>query len=178
MRLNTERLVIRDLEDGDAERLYQIVWQKDVVRFMGDWSEHQTTVADTKRFIQWRREQIDTADIYENRRYAIALKDSDRLIGIVGTGLVEGPHEVELAYFLAEAYQGKGYATEAVTALAEWYFRQAPVPYVILTIDCANRPSCNVAKRAGFELYEKRTPIGHQQPDMESDSYFYYRKYR
>ena len=42
----------------------------------------------------------------------------------------------------------------------------------------ANEASCKVAERAGFELFEKRTPIGHKQPNMESDSYFYYRKYR
>ena len=178
MRLETERLVIRDLEFSDAARLHTIVWQKNMVRFMRDWSEHQTAVADTERFILWRRGQIDASDVYENRRYAVALKGSDLLIGIVGTGLAEDLHEVEMAYFLDEAYQKEGYATEAVTALANWYFKQAPVPYLILTIDCANKPSCNVAKRAGFELYEKRTPIGHKQPDMESDSYFYYRKYR
>ena len=178
MRLETERLIIRDLEETDAERLYGIVRQKGMVRFMRDWSEHQRTMEDTVRFIKWRRGQIYCADVFENRRYAIAHKDGDTLIGVVGTGLSEGLHEVEMAYFLDEAYQKNGYATEAVAALAEWYFRQAPVSYVILTIDCANAASCGVAKRAGFELYEKRTPIGHQQPDMESDSYYYYRRYR
>lgn len=178
MRLETERLVIRDLELSDAERLYKIVWQKSVVRFMRDWSEHQTTVEAAQSFIQWRRSQMQTTDVYENRRYAVALKDDDLLIGIVGTGLEEDLHEVEMAYFLDEAYQKKGYATEAVTALAEWYFQQAPVPYLILTIDCANEPSCKAAERSGFELYEKRTPIGHKQPNIESDSYYYYRKYR
>ena len=178
MRLETERLIIRDLEMPDAERLYAIVRQKNVVRFMRDWSEYQKTVADTERFIQWRRGQIDSADVYENRRYAVALKDNDLLIGIVGTGLEESLCEVEMAYFLDEAYQKKGYAAEAVTALANRYFQKAPVPYLILTIDRANTPSCNVAERAGFVLYEERTPIGHKMSNMESDSYFYYRKYR
>ena len=34
MRMETERLVIRDLERKDQEQLYKIVWQKNVVRFM------------------------------------------------------------------------------------------------------------------------------------------------
>ena len=34
------------------------------------------------------------------------------------------------------------------------------------------------AEKCGFELFEKRMPIGHKQPNMESDSYFYYRRYR
>ena len=49
---------------------------------------------------------------------------------------------------------------------------------MVLTIDCANIASCRVAEKAGFQLFEKRTPINHNQPNMESDSYFYYRKYR
>lgn len=40
MRIETERLVIRDLERKDQEQLYKIVWQKNVVRFMRDWSEN------------------------------------------------------------------------------------------------------------------------------------------
>lgn len=41
MKIETERLVIRDLEQKDKEQLFRIVWQKDVVRFMRDWSVNQ-----------------------------------------------------------------------------------------------------------------------------------------
>ena len=40
MRIETQRLIIRDLERKDQEQLYKIVWQKNVVRFMKDWSEN------------------------------------------------------------------------------------------------------------------------------------------
>lgn len=40
MYIKTNRLVIRDLERKDEEQLYKIVWQKNVVRFMKDWSEN------------------------------------------------------------------------------------------------------------------------------------------
>ena len=46
------------------------------------------------------------------------------------------------------------------------------------TTRLANEASCRVAERAGFELFEKRYPISHKQPNMESDCYYYYRKYR
>lgn len=36
MRIETERLIIRDLEQKDKEQLFKIVWQKEVVRFLGD----------------------------------------------------------------------------------------------------------------------------------------------
>lgn len=36
MRIETERLIIRDLEQKDRELLFRMVWQEGVVRFMSD----------------------------------------------------------------------------------------------------------------------------------------------
>lgn len=178
MLIETERLIIRDLEQKDAEELYKIVWQKNVVRFMKDWSEHGSNPEAFNGYIEWHQTQKNSTDVYECKRYAITIKGEDVLIGVVGMGLEETVNEVEMAYFLDEAYQGNGYASEALSALFDWCIKVSDLPYLILTIDCANEKSCKVAERAGFELFEKRTPISHKQPNMESDSYFYYRKYR
>ncbi len=40
MRIETDRLIIRDLEKKDKEQIFKIVWQKEVIRFMKDWSEN------------------------------------------------------------------------------------------------------------------------------------------
>lgn len=178
MYIKTDRIVIRDLERNDEEQLYKIVWQKNVVRFMRDWSEHSPSPESFHGYIDWHQSQKDSTDVYENKRYAVALADSDLLIGMVGMGLEDTVNEVEMAYFIGEDYAGKGYATEALSALFEWCMSVSDLPYLILTIDCANAASCRVAEKAGFELFEKRTPISHKQPNMESESYFYYRKYR
>ena len=178
MKIETERLIIRDLERKDQEQLYNIVWQKDVVRFMRDWSEHAPNSEAFDGYVDWHQKQKDSTDIYKCKRYAITIKGEDVLIGTVGMGLEETVNEVEMAYFLDEAYQGKGYATEAVVALFDWCMEVSELDYLILTIDCANEASCKVAERAGFELFEKRYPMNHKQPNMESDCYYYYRKYR
>lgn len=178
MRFETKRLIVRDLTHKDEDRLRTIALQKGVVRFMRDWSENISVDGRLLSYIDWLQTQADSTDVYENKRYAVVLKETDLLIGMVGMGMEETLNEVEMAYFLDEAYQGRGYATEAVTALFDWCMSVSHLPYMILTIDCANIASCKVAERAGFELFEKRTPIHHKQPNMESDSYFYYRKYR
>lgn len=178
MRLETSRLVIRDLEQKDKEQLFKIVWQKNVVRFMKDWSENSPSPESFTGYIDWHQTQKDSTDVYENKRYAVALKENDLLIGMVGMGFEDTLHEVEVAYFIDEDYQCKGYATEALIALSDWCIKVSDLPYLILTADCDNEASCAVAKKAGFELFEKRTPIGHKQPNMPSDSYYYFRKYR
>lgn len=178
MLLETRRLRVRDLDFKDKENLFKIVWQKDVVRFMKDWSEDNPNLESFHNYINWHQQQKDSKDVYQNKRYAVVLKETDELIGMVGMGIEDTLNEVEMAYFTDEDYQGKGYATEALEALFEWCMGISKIPYMILTIDCTNTASCKVASKAGFELFEKRTPIGHEQPNMESDSYYYYRKYR
>ena len=179
MRIETERLLIRDLDPTDEDDLRRIVRQKNVVRFMRDWSDLCDRPGRLRDYIAWHQTQKDSTDVRVNKRYAIALKARpDAMIGMVGMGMEDTLREVEMAYFLDEAFQGCGYATEAVIALFDWCMAVSDLPYMILTIDCANASSARVAERSGFELFERRYPMGHQQPNMESSCYDYYRKYR
>jgi RimJ/RimL family protein N-acetyltransferase len=178
MRIELDDITIRDFERKDAEYLWRIVHEKDIVRFMKDWSENGKLPESFIGYIDWLQTKKDSTDVYENKRYAIALTETDELIGMVGMGLEETVNEVEVAYFMSEQYRRRGYTQKAVNALVDWCFSVSDLPYLILTIDCANEPSCILTKKCGFELFEKRTPIGHKQPNMESDSYYYYRKYR
>ncbi len=178
MRIETSRLVVRDFNRVDAENLYRIVREKDILRFMPDWAEIGESPQEYFRYIDWHQSHVDSTDIYENKRYVIALADTDEMIGMAGMGLEATLNEVEIAYFMSEEYQRKGYTEEAVNELVNWCFSVSNIKYLILTIDCVNVASCKLAEKCGFELFEKRTPISHKQPNMESDSYFYYRKYR
>lgn len=178
MKIEIDSIVIRNFERKDAQALYDIVREKEIIRFMRDWSENSPTSESLYGFIDWMQTKKDSTDIYENKRYAIALSKNDEIIGMVGMGLEDTVNEVEVAYFMSEKYQRKGLTQKAVNALVEWCFKVSNLPYLILTIDCANTPSCKFAEKCGFELFEKRTPIGHKQPNMESDSYYYYRIYR
>lgn len=178
MRLETDRIVIRDFERKDAKKLYSIVREKDILRFMPDWFEAGDSPEAYFSYIDWHQSQKNSIDIYVNKRYVIALSDTDEMIGMVGMGLEDTLNEVEVAYFMSESHQRKGYTTEAVNKLAEWCFKVSDIAYLILTIDSANTASCNLAEKCGFELFERRIPLGHKQPNMESDSYFYYRRYR
>lgn len=55
MRIETERLVIRDLEYEDASQLFKIVWQKNMLRFMRDWSENSPSPEAFKEYISWHQ---------------------------------------------------------------------------------------------------------------------------
>lgn len=173
-----ENFVVRDFERRDAERLYAIVREPEIIRFMRDWSENSPDPEGYYGYIDWLQSRKNSVDVFENMRYAIAQEKTDELIGMVGLGLEENLNEVEAAYFMSEGYRRRGYAGKALSALAQWCFQVSDLPYLVLSIDCANTPSCRLAERCGFQLFEKRTPVGHRQPNMESESYYYYRRYR
>lgn len=178
MRLELDDIVVRTFEHKDAEDIFRIVREKDILRFMADWAENGNKIELLHEYIDYQQKVQDLTDININRRYAIALKDTDEMIGMVGVGLEDNLNEVEIAYFMSEKYQRRGYTQRAVEALLKWCFEVSDKKYLILTIDCANTPSCKLAEKCGFQLFEKRTPMNHIQPNMESDSYFYYRYYR
>lgn len=178
MNLETTRLIIRDFSQNDKPHLFKMIWQPNVVKFMRDWSENTPEVDKLTGFIDYMISKSMCMDVKENKRFAVELKENGQLIGMVGMGLEDTLGEVELAYFMDEVYQGKNYATEALSALFDWCMHHSRLDFMILTIDIANTASCRVAEKAGFELFEERKPIGHKQPNMVSDRYYYYRKYR
>ncbi|MFA9466230.1 MAG: GNAT family N-acetyltransferase [Velocimicrobium sp.] len=178
MKIELNDILIRDFERKDVVFLYKIVREKETLRFMKDWAENASNPENFYGYIDWLQTKKECIDIYENKRYAIALRKTDELIGMVGMGIEDTINEVEVAYFMSEQYQRRGYTKQAVDAFVDWCFHISDIPYLILTIDCANIPSCRLAAKCGFELFEKRTPIGHLQPNMESDSYYYYRIHR
>jgi [ribosomal protein S5]-alanine N-acetyltransferase len=68
---------------------------------------------------------------------------------------------VAKGYSLLPAYRGKGYATEAVRALAEWAFAHREVRKIIAETLPDNEPSIRVLQRAGFKRARKASEQGH-----------------
>jgi RimJ/RimL family protein N-acetyltransferase len=78
------------------------------------------------------------------RRYAIVL--SGQTVGLAGIAVSDDP---EIFYALLPAGRGRGAATAATRALAEWALEAGARRVVLLTIP-GNKASEAVARRAGF----------------------------
>ena len=87
------------------------------------------------------------------RRFAIALKETDRLIGGVGldgtTG--DGSDEPALGYWLGQPYWGNGYALEAAAAVIDYGFRTLGLETIRAYTDPGNAASQKVLLRCGFK---------------------------
>ena len=59
---------------------------------------------------------------------------------------------VEIGYGIKKEYEGQGYMTEAVTAMARWASEQIGVNYVEAETDPDNKASQRVLEKTGFRL--------------------------
>jgi RimJ/RimL family protein N-acetyltransferase len=84
------------------------------------------------------------------RPYVLGIEANDTgvLIGHVGLSAARG--SVEIGYAIEESLQGKGLATEAVTAMSGWALDELLLPEVLGIVGAANVQSCRVLEKAGF----------------------------
>lgn len=85
--------------------------------------------------------------------YWVTLGDDDAPRTLVGSGGFKSKPDggsVEVGYGTHAEFQGRGYATEAVSALAQWALFQPGISVVVAEALPENVPSVRVLQNAGF----------------------------
>ena len=158
MPLETDRLLLRDLEPDDLDDLAAIFADEEAMRWIGAGGVLGRDVA--AGMIE--REQRH----YRERgwgQWATVERASGHVIGVCGLILwpaIGGREELEVAYLLARHAWGKGYATEAAAAIRDHALvlgTERPVSLIYPD----NAASIRVAEKNGM-VYEKDVPFqGH-----------------
>jgi [ribosomal protein S5]-alanine N-acetyltransferase len=78
---------------------------------------------------------------------------TSELVGHVGLSAARGA--VEIGYAIDDSHRGKGLATDAVRAMADWGLRTFALPYIDGIVAADNVASCRVLERAGFDLVQE-----------------------
>lgn len=81
--------------------------------------------------------------------WMIELKDGPHIGELCFKG-IDRAGTVEIGYGIDEAYQGSGYATEAVTAVVHWASEQENVKSIEAEAEEDNAASARVLQKAGF----------------------------
>jgi len=150
--LETKRLLLRRSRPEDAETIAAYRSDPDVHRYQG-----------------WDRTDPDgvRAEIQEMARRApgeaggwvqLSVEDRSggRLVGDVGLSVVDGePGVIKVGYTVAPAFQGRGYATEAVGALVAYALDTLGADVVRAHASAENAPSIRVAEKIGMQLVER-----------------------
>lgn len=152
MMIETERLVLRPMQLGDADALQAMHATPEVSRFMTSLDPEQTL----------RRLEQDRRD-WAERGYgllAILERKTGRFLG--RTGLRHWPQfdEVEVGWALSPEFWGQGLAAEAGRASVNWGFATLAVPYLTAMIRPENDRSIHVAERVGMAPLRRDVLLG------------------
>ena len=150
--METNRLVLRRWEDGDAADLYECARDPDVGPIAG-WPAH-ASVEESLRVIRGVLRVPET--------YATCLKDTGRAIGSISlklkgsTDLTERDDECELGYWIGKPYWGQGLMPEAVREVLRHAFEDLGMRCVWAGYYDGNDRSRRVQEKCGFR-YQRTT---------------------
>ncbi len=147
MILRTDRLELRELEDGDLPALHAVLGDPVAMHAY----EHGFEVAESRDWLHRQRQRY-TADGFG--LWAVVLRETGEVMGDCGITRqrVEDDEVIEVGYHLARAFWHRGYAVEAAAGCLGWAFSNLDTDDVYAKVRDTNIASMNVAIRLGMTV--------------------------
>ncbi len=169
MRLETLRLTLREYTEDDTAAV--LAYQSDP-RYLRYYPWEERTLEDVRRFVgafvEWQSES-------PRRRFqlAVLLRESGMLIGSCGVRRKpDDDTEADIGFELSPEHWGRGYATEAATAMAGFAFRELGVMRLSSWCVAENAASARVLEKLGMSL-EGRLPVAEHFKGRDWDMLLY-----
>ena len=144
--VETDRLVIRELNENDFDNLAKILQDKDVMyAYEHAFSDKEVQEWLDRQLLRYRNDGIGL--------YAVELKSNGVFIGQCGLTMQDyrDKRVVEIGYLFRKNYWHNGYATESAIAMKKYAFDVLNINEVYSIIRDNNIASQNVAKRNGMQ---------------------------
>jgi RimJ/RimL family protein N-acetyltransferase len=165
--LHTERLCLRAPVSQDAEALYDLFADAEVMQGLG--KKPVSAVEDVRAMIEemtsgWRTEGLGPF-IFETPAERQVVGQAGVMIfdkrgWTASTWADAGSHaQPELGWALIRAHWGQGYATEGAAAIREWAYEHRSIEQLVSLISPDNPRSQRVAERLGAVPTETVTPV-------------------
>ncbi|MGU3376061.1 GNAT family N-acetyltransferase [Chryseobacterium sp. M5A1_1a] len=150
MILETERLILRKLENEDAERMFLMDSDPEVMKYL---ETPVTTVEESRNGLRMIQKQYEENGV---GRLAVVEKESGLMIGWCGLKLLKKPvnghiDTLDLGYRFIPEFWGKGYAWEAAIVTLEYGFNELNTEMIYAYADCGNTGSNHILTKLGFE---------------------------
>lgn len=152
LRLETPRLTLRPLEDGDLDDICLLLGDSEALALWGD-------PLDREGARLWIDRNLARYEADGFGRCAIVLRRTGEFVGDCGLirTEVEGMPEVELGWIVGKAEWGKGVATEAAQAWRDHAFTRFGLDRIVSMISTENVASRRVAEKLGMTI--ERTAV-------------------
>ena len=150
--VETDRLILRDIEEYDAKGIFKLDSDPDVHEFLG--KTPIKTIEEARQIIEHIRNQYIKNGI---GRWAIIDKKTEDFIGWTGLKYEEGLRSFnyyDLGYRLRKKYWGKGIATETAIASLKYGFEKLDLKEIGAAADVNHLVSNQILKKIGLKFID------------------------
>lgn len=145
----TERLIIREYEDSDADSIVRIVNNDGIYRTTYAIPRNYTK----KRAKWWIKYLHSTAKNKTGFEYGMFLKDSGEYVGNIGIINISSAHNRgEITYFVDPELWGRGFATEGGRVMLKLAFENMRLKRLGGCCMSCNGASRHVMQKLGFKF--------------------------
>lgn len=150
MPMETDRLILREVIQGDFDSWYAILSDAETMR-------HYPAPFDAAKVRQWIEWSIDNYARYGFGLWAVVLKETGEMIGDCGITMqnINGKQLPEIGYHISKAHQQKGYASEAALRCLNYAFEERGLEAVYSYMKYTNEPSYKSALKIGLHFVEE-----------------------
>ena len=147
--IETSRLILREIEAGDAAFVVQLLNEPAFIQNIGDRGVR--TPADALQWIENGPRANYTRLGFGH--YAVVLKETAEPIGICGLRTRDGLEHPDLGYAVLKRHWGHGYAVEAARAMLDYSRTNLGLRQLHAICAPANRASITVLEKLGFRFH-------------------------
>ena len=147
--LETERLVLRELNPTDADNFYRLNLNPNVIKYTGDKAFEN--VENAKEFL----ENYTDYKVNGYGRWAVIDRFSNDFLGWCGLKYNRDLDETDIGFRFFEEHWNKGYATESATACLQYGFQKLSLTKIIGRAMAENKASIKVLEKIGLEFVKE-----------------------
>jgi RimJ/RimL family protein N-acetyltransferase len=144
--LETERLVLRRLEAGDAGFILGLLNEPSWLRFIGDRGVR--TPEDARAYIAGG--PVASYERFGFGLYLVEVKEGGEPAGICGLIKRDSLDDVDLGFAFLPKFWGRGYARESAAAVLDYARRRLGLRRVVAITSVDNDASIRLLEKLGF----------------------------
>lgn len=148
--LQTDRLVLREMTEGDAEVAYHLNLDPEVIQYTGDVAFESIDAA--LIFLK----AYDSYQKYGFGRWAVIRKEDHTFLGWCGLKYHPDLDEFDIGFRFFKMYWNQGYATEAAKACLQAGFTKWQMPEIVGNVMAKNLASQRVLEKIGLKRLNRK----------------------
>lgn len=144
--LETERLILRPMNEKDIDAVYKMRRDDDIMRYIREPVKSRNEAENWISLIssRWAKDKIGFCSLIE--------KTSGKFAGWCGLWELKESGETEVGYAIMKNFWGKGYASESAEAFLEYGFNELNLEKIVAVAQPENKGSRRVMEKIGMHF--------------------------